>query len=398
MHIALAGWCQPSDLRDLLDSAGSMTLDRIEGHRAVPVSDLARSLVVHGHQVTLVTTSLTVPGETAEFWGPDFRLVVQRARPRPRHYLSDLYAVERRGISGVLRDLAPDVVHAHWTYEFELAAQDSGLPHVTTAHDSPFTILRHVRDPYRAARLGVALRARPGIRHLSAVSPYLADRWRRQMQYRRPISVIPNSIPQSAVSPSRTPSPHPTVLEVADSGRLKNISGLLRAFLLVRLHVPEAELRLVGPGLGALEPLASWASDQGMASGVSFLGPLGRAQLAEEYSRAWLFAHASLEESFGLTVLEALASGLPVVGGRDSGGVPFVLDCGRAGWLADVSDTDSLSRTILRLISDGPPSPPKGAAEYARATFGSASVMADYLEFYERALHPEVRRGTASGR
>ena len=282
--------------------------------------------------------------------------------------------------------IAPDVVHAHWTYEFELAAQDSGLPHVTTAHDSPFTVLRHMSDSYRAARLLVALAARPGIRSLSVVSPSLGKAWRRQMLYRGPMTVIPNSIPQSGVPEHRTPTRHPTMLEVADAGPLKNVRGLIRAFTSVRRTHPDAELRVVGPGLDPRGELAGWAIGAGLASGVSFLGVLSREQLAEEYSRAWIFVHASLEEACPMTILEAHGAGLPVVGGIHSGGVPFVLDYGRAGWLTDVSDPKALARTLSRLIGDGPPAPPPGALEYARATFGPSVVTADYLDFYELAL------------
>ena len=248
------------------------------GFGGVPVYELAKGLVASGHRVSVVTTAGSPEAAEARFKGPqiDVHCLPRRAAGPA---IRDLYRRERSAMSAALRDFHPDIVHAHWTYEFELAAQDSGLPHVTTAHDAPFTILRHMRDPYRAARLGVALRARPGIRHLSTVSPYMADRWRRQMRYRDPISVIPNSIPQSAVSPSRRPSPHPTVLEVADSGRLKNIGGLLRAFAIVRMQVPEAELRLVGPGLGALEPLALRASTGGW--------PLGFPSSDRWVARSW---------------------------------------------------------------------------------------------------------------
>jgi glycosyltransferase involved in cell wall biosynthesis len=289
-------------------------------------------------------------------------------------------------MSDALRDAAPDIVHAHWTYEFELAAQDSTIPHVTTAHDAPITILRQLRDPYRAVRLAVAVRTRPGIRHLSTVSPYLAKRWRKEMVFRRPIEVIPNSIPTNIRPRWRRPARHPVILEVADAGKLKNVRGLLHAFASVRGAVPEAELRLVGPRLGKTEAMALWAESEGLASGVSFLGPLGRPEVAEEYGRAWLFVHASLEESFGLAILEAMASGLPVVAGRDSGGVSDVMDYGHAGWLTDVRDPRALAGAIVGLIGDGPPDPPKSAESFVVGNFSPSVVTKQYVDWYSRTI------------
>jgi glycosyltransferase involved in cell wall biosynthesis len=309
-------------------------------------------------------------------------MVVQKSRPRPRNFLRDLYAVERKGMAGILRDASPDIVHAHWTYEFELAAQDCGLPHVTTAHDAPVTILRQVRDPYRAARLSVAARARPGIRRLSVVAPYLADRWRREMRYSRPIRIIPNSIPTDSIPPQRTPAPHPVGLEVADAGKRKNVAGLLHAFKIVRGEMPDAELRVVGPGLGPEEPLAVGARSEGMASGVAFLGRLGREELRSEYGSAWVFIHASFEEACPMTLLEAHGAGLPIIGGRDSGGVPYVLDDGRAGTLADVSEPRALSQAILDSLARGPGRP---AHLDSIARFASKAVASAYLDWYGHA-------------
>lgn len=384
MHVCLVGPCSPVDVAGLVDEQHSRAALELPGYRGVPVSDLAKGLVLAGHRVTVVSTDPSVLGPTVAFSGPRFEIVVVKSRPRPRDYLRDWYAAERSAMADVVRDTAPDVVHAHWTYEFEMAAQDSGLPHATTAHDAPVTILRHLRDPYRAARLAVALKARPGVRRLSAVSPYMAARWHTEMRYRRPIRVVANMIPRDALAPFRDPAPHPVLLEVADSGRLKNVPGLLRAFKSVKAQRADAELRLVGPGLAVDEPLAVRARADGLADGVAFIGRLDRSDLGLEYGRAWVFVHASLEESFGLVLLEAMASGLHVIGGRSSGGVPYVLDHGRAGTLTDVSDPEALAAAMIDTLRLGPKT---GPAPEILSRFSVERVTSDYLHFYESILN-----------
>lgn len=95
-----------------------------------------------------------------------------------------------------------------------------------------------------------------------------------------------------------------------------------------------------------------------------------------------------------MTLLEAHGAGLPIVGGVNSGGVPYVLDDGRAGWLTDVSDPRALASTLSRLIVDGPPPPPDRAVEYARKAFSPSAVAAAYMEWYVRALRgADIARG-----
>ena len=76
---------------------------------------------------------------------------------------------------------------------------------------------------------------------------------------RRPLEIVPNliSVGGRRSSPARTGGPH--LVSVGDAGRLKNIRGLLLAFLAVRQRHPAASLRLVGPGLAARDPLAARA-------------------------------------------------------------------------------------------------------------------------------------------
>ena len=392
MHIALAGPCAPPDVADLLAPTASSMAKQLTGDRNIFVSDLAREFVRLGHEVSVGTITWETTEDQSLLEGPSFRLFTATGRPRARHKLLDLYGQERTQLRDFLWDVHADVVNAHWTYEFELAAQDSGLPHFTTAHDAPVTILRQTRHWYRAARLLIAAGASRRVSALSCVSPYLAARWKREMAFRGSIEVIPNSIPSDVVLLPRQPNETPTILDVASEGRLKNVPGLLRAFALVRKRVPDAQLRLAGPGLGPESRTATWAASQGLAIGVTFLGVVSRDRLAQEYSSAWVMAHGSLEEACPISILEALGAGLPVVGGEASGGVPFVLDNGRVGRLCDVTDPVQFGGVLTEMVASGPPANPGGARTYVENNFAAEVVAKKYLSWYARGTDQRARR------
>lgn len=394
MHVALVGPCSPVDVVDLLDGQDAVEAMHVPGYRGIPVSELSKGLVAAGHQVTVITTDAALPMAAIEFSGPKFQMIIQRSRPRPRDYLRDLYTAERRAMGEALREATPDIVHAHWTYEFELAAQDSGLAHVTTARDAPWTILRHVPDAYRLARLGVAWRARPGIRHLVVASPYMADAWQRQMLYRREVTVIPNMAPTlPVVSGQKRGSP--TAICVADASPRKNVDLLVRAFRVVRGTIPDARLQLVGFGLGQGDQLPLRLVADGVADGIEFIGHIGRPALASMIASAWCLVHPSVEESFGNTLVEAMMLGTPVIGGRDSGAVPWVLDHGRAGELVDVRSEAEVGQALVRYLHPGPIAPPARAQELLDTRYSSERVVQRHLYEYERVIG--VSQGLSRG-
>ena len=386
MKIALVGPCSPADLArefypDQWDRATALP-----GYRGVPVSELARGLLKQGHQVSIATLAYKSITQSESFSGPNLELVVHPGRPRAREFLIDNYRQERAFLSESVRGFKPDVVHGHWTYEFALGALDAGFPCGITAHDSPYTVVRYFKDAYRSARLLVAQQVAFRAQHLSAVSPYLAERWRAQMLYRRHIDMIPNSAPTDTVVSERRPSATPVIISIGDSSGRKNIPRLIRAFSDVKGASPTAELRLIGPGLGSEDALCAKTAALGLGDGVTFVGLLSRKQLADEYSRAWLLVHPSLEETFGLTLVEAISAGLPVLGGNRSGGVPFVLNQGAAGWLCDVKDPSSIAKSILNTIDNGIPEPRAEANQYVEANFSLEAVTTKYLDWYRQIL------------
>ena len=84
---------------------------------------------------------------------------------------------------------------------------------------------------------------------------------------------------------------------------------------------------------------------------VEFLGPQSQIQVREEMLKADIFCTPARQEALGVSNLEAISLGLPVVGTM-AGGIPEILDHGRNGWLADPGDPLSLAEQIKRCIQN----------------------------------------------
>lgn len=383
LHIAIVGPAEPREFSAYLSTVSGAPM----GMGGVPVNVLVDGLLRSGHRVSLITASPSVTQPWTDT-GTCLDVVVVPFRPSARARAQDLFLAERRAIAGALCDTRADVIHAHWTYEFALGAMAAkASPLLITAHDAPLTILRHLPDGYRMVRTAMAYWTRSKTRELTAVSPYLAERWRRQMLYRRPISVIPNPLP--SLDLVGTPKVGRTdVLSVSNASRLKNVRTLLRAFATVRSSRAGVRLRLVGPGLGPSDHLAEWARREDLSDGVHFIGSVGRAELAREYSNAAVFCHTSLEESQGMVLLEALSAGLPVVAGVDSGGVAWTLFDGNAGRLVDVRHPEAIAQAIIETLDDPSSTTAPGfdVAGELEARYSAASVASQYVTEYRRLI------------
>jgi L-malate glycosyltransferase len=342
-----------------------------------------------GHHVSIITTASDIV-HPLEYHGERISLFVAPSRKRAKKRALDFFAIERKRLIEAISKCKPDIIHAHWTYEFALAGLRSGAaPVLVTAHDAPLSILRYMPNIYRTIRALMALEVSFKTRHLTAVSPSLARRWHMQMAYVRPILVIPNPVEPLAITPhvrSRTP----LILAVGDDSRRKNFSTLLKSFAIVRGEWPDSRLRLVGPGLESDGELARWAHKKGLGDSVAFVGAVTRSELTQELSTATVFCHPSLEESFGVVIVEALLAGLPVVAGRYSGGVPFVLFDGKAGLLVDVRNTTTLARGIAEAVLNraGTRTEHFDVQSAVQRNFSAEVVAKRYLEEYANLIAP----------
>lgn len=356
------------------------------GLGGTPINSLINALLSDGHSVTLITTSPDI----SERWSThnsalEIVVVPQRARARKRAL--DFFAMERREMAKALSEREVDVVHAHWAYEFGWVGVTSGRPALLTVHDAPFTILKHMPNLYRLVRLAMAFRVRAKASRVTAVSPYLALQWRKQLQFRKQVEVIPNITPE--LPRAGRPAGHLLLVEVADASRRKNVRMLLRAFQIVRRHTPDAELRLIGGGLDTHSEMAQWARQNDLTGGVKLVGFQTRLEIAKHLSEATIFCHAALEESQPMCLLEAMTIGVPIIAGRTSGGVAWTLDGGDAGELVDVSSAESIASAIMYL-GDNPAARNRYVDKGKRLVatrYSAKTISKAYLEEYEKCIH-----------
>jgi glycosyltransferase involved in cell wall biosynthesis len=166
----------------------------------------------------------------------------------------------------------------------------------------------------RCERLHVQRAAR-----VLATSQYSAGRAREFYGLRDLPAVVPEPIRlaewRSLLAQQPAASDRFTVLFVGRFYRRKRVDILLRAAAILRHRLPGLDLRLVGNGPCA-PALHALARDLKLDASVTWLGDITRAELAAEYNRAAVLCLPSVQEGFGIVLLEAMAADKPIVAAR----------------------------------------------------------------------------------
>lgn len=395
LHIGIAGPIATEHIAAYLDGGGAQLP---VGYSGAPLTGvLIGELLRRGHRISAFTTTLGLPpgsqplvahGEgLAVYYCP-----VRRSAWRPNGYYPgralDFFARERASLAGAIRAAAPDLVHAHWTYEFALAALDSDLPHLITCHDDPWAVLRFTRSPYRLVRYFMAYQVFRRARALTAVSRYMADAVRARA--RVPIGVVPNPLAEHVLASGHIRSaPATRRIGMVCNGwdRRKNPQPALLAFARFRMRHPTAELHCFGHDFGLGQIAQRWAQQHGVAVGVVFHGPVPHRDLIGHLDRLDLLLHPAREESFGVVIAEAMALGLPVVAGRASGAVPWVIGQGELpeplpAVLVDVTRVEALEQALEQAFGADYCARSAGGYARARARFSAAAVTDAYFAHY----------------
>lgn len=263
----------------------------------------------------------------------------------------------------------PALIHAHFGIEGVYAlplARRLGVPLVTTFHGFDATLSTGAmlcspawaNYPLFRRRL-----ARDGDLFL-CVSSFIRERVLALGFPEERTHVHYIGIDTTAIAPREAGEERPVILHVARLVPVKGTEYLIRAFAELAPRMPDAELVIIGEG-PLKRRLQALAGSLGVTGRVTFLGALSHEQVLSWMRRAAVVALPSVRtgtgrrEGLGMVLLEAAATGVPLVGTRH-GGIPEVIVDGETGLLAPERDVRQLAARMGELLAD----------EALRATLG----------------------------
>ncbi len=268
------------------------------------------------------------------------------------------------GIKAALRAYEPDVIHVHSFGTIGLmsrfAAKSLGRASVGTIHGSPVDYLHYFYinfEPFRYLVLKCVAWFFRGFQVVTAPASQPLDLLIRSGLRHVRTSIISNAldvgrfrhIEDKFQIRERMGLSHKAVLIFGRLAKEKNLEAALKIFSDVHART-NAQLVVVGDG-PERDALESYARKLGIAEHTFFLGRLSGDELVSALNACEVMIMTSLSEAQPMTILQANACGIPVVGAR-AGGIPESIDDGETGYVVDIADHDVFADRVARLISD----------------------------------------------
>ncbi|MBK0330662.1 glycosyltransferase [Brachybacterium sp. MASK1Z-5] len=371
------------------------------------VTTLRRQLEALGCDVRVLTLA---PGLRSSCEGKVYRLGSVSAS---LFYASArIGTIHQRRILGAIKRWHPDVVHSNCEFTTHVwarrIARDLDVPLVHTYH-TIYEDYTHYYSPSRTmGRKAVAEFSRRLLERTDAVIAPTEKVAHLLEGYRvsRPVHVIPTGLDLGRFRPAQSSAEaadsaalraslgigarQKVLLSVSRLAKEKNLDQVIRDVAAAERE--DAVLVLVGDG-PYREHLEHLVADLGMERSVRFAGAIDPHEVPRWYRMADLFVSASRSETQGLTYIEALACGLPLLCRRDDS-VAGVLVAGETGYA--VEDSAEFCARLTSLLDDeiGIERMSHRALQHARRTCGAEAFGARVLEVY-RTMHIERSRGAA---
>jgi phosphatidylinositol alpha-mannosyltransferase len=378
-------------LRILLASPYDLTyIGGVTSH----IYDLAGQFTLEGHEVTVAGPAgggRVHHGDVVRLGG-SFRF--PSLSDAARINLNPLVALKVREL---LKRESFDVLHLHEPFLGFIGAslmRYSGAVKVGTFHTwnkrthYPYLVFRPLVRRWNQmldGRIAVSESAR------ATVNRYVPDTY----------DIIPNGInyglfAEPAMPPEHLRDDKPTILFVGRLEARKGVQVLLQSYQALKRRIPALRLVIVGEG-GMDRSLRRWVREHGLED-VWFEGYQPREALPGYYQTADVFCAPSIEnESFGITLLEAMAAGRPVVATEGNGSQTLGSD-GETGLVVQPGDADALADALERLLEDRRLAERLGGAAQLRARDFDWSIVAKSITDYyaEVARAPKVALNLAS--
>lgn len=362
---------------------------------AVFTHNLAVGLAKQGHEVALICPSFTgkkhleKKGNLTEYYLNSVRMPLYPDQindvPQKKRFLGKEMpkVFYRRGfwispapyaeVRKILKKFRPDVIHSQTADPIGVAAsmyaREKELPFVTTGHNYPDQLtgqlkgIKFMKKPIDAALAAYMANYRDHSDYMTMPTEIAIEDLvlKRRKKIKIPFEALSNGVDLSEFKPGRAnlrtynryklPTDRPIVLYIGRVDPAKSISTVIEAFAQVLESVPEAELVIVGDGI-ELEHLKKLAEYLQINQSVKFLGKVLPPELYDLYKAGDVFVTASETETQGIVLIEAAATGLPLVA-VDKGAVREVCRDQENGFLCKAGgDIDGIAKSVIKILTD----------------------------------------------
>jgi N-acetyl-alpha-D-glucosaminyl L-malate synthase BshA len=364
------------------------------GGSGVVASELARCLANRGHRTHVISSDTPFRLREPE---PNIRFHRVETPGYPLFREPQYLLALANRLVQVARAHRLDIIHAHYAIPHAAAAYlarqilaSSGncpVPRtITTLHGTDVTILGS--DPSYRETVAFCIDQSDAV---TAVSASLRDDTKREMPVRSDIVVIPNFLdcsfhrrkPDAKLRAALCSENEKLVVHISNLRPVKQVDAVVRVFALIRQQVA-ARLVIVGEG-----PERGNATQLVRALDLQpHVEMMGEAQdVVSVLSAADLFLLPSLQESFGLSALEAMACGVPVVASR-VGGLPEVVEDGVTGCLHPPDAVEEMAACAIDILSNDSLRARLGKAgvRVAREKFSADRVVPLYEALYRATI------------
>ena len=296
------------------------------------LTDLAKHQTEAGHSITICTTDRTNTGSGIE---PAALVPLRHSGAQLECFRADVPTIlySRSMHTWLKRSIENfDIVHVHGLYRFPTTyaaalARKRAVPYIIRPHGSldPYLYRRSTKNHLVLKRIYERLFDLPNLHGASAIH-YTTEEERQRVEFlklRSSSFVLPNGIDWSRFERLPHRGAFRKQLGVGDAplvlflGRLhfkKGLDLLIPAFARVRQAIPSAVLVIAGPDHdGYARKVREWVARHQLTAAVSLVGPLIGADTVSAYVDSDLFVLPSYTENFGVSVVEAMACGVPVV-------------------------------------------------------------------------------------
>jgi len=326
------------------------------GGSGVLATELGKALAENGHNVHFITYQQPVrlTGFRANIFYHEVRV--------PTYPLFD-YPPYESALSSTLVDVVKnhqlDLLHVHYAIPHAssaymakqiLAKEGRYVPVITTLHGTDITLVG--RDKTYAPVVAFSINQSDAI---TAVSQNLKHETYSNFKIEKDIHVIYNFVdvkrfsrrPIDAFRKVIAPNNERIVLHASNFRKIKRIGDIIHIFKKLKEEVP-AKLLLVGDG--PERPMAEeLCRELGICDDTRFVGK--QQDMEDILAIADLFLLPSEYESFGLSALEAMAAGAPVIA-TNVGGLPEIITQGVNGFMGNVGDVDQMAKYAIEVLKD----------------------------------------------